>query len=305
LQIVASGMLWTVVAVLGVFTVWLWVRKYLIAKELLALEERVTAVPQLQPPTSRNSTRIAVVTGGCGFLGQHVVYALAYGGYYKTIRVFDRMVAIGRFTLPNGVTIEGVVGDVVDGKALVAAFADAESVFHLAALVDTRYGEIVRNRLWHVNVRGTETVIAACQACGVSRLVFTSSFAAVFRQTSPRHGIVWDESNSDFGTDVSSQLFVYGRSKAASELLVKAAQGVNGLNVVILRPNYIIGPGDIASKLIVQSGKPLPLMGPATSRTTTSTLPFSLRVLPLFAAVTCAVYVCSIREECGSLAVKR
>jgi nucleoside-diphosphate-sugar epimerase len=272
LLLFVATMLWATVVCLALVALWAQVRKHVIHKELNTLEAACKPVPSLAHPKVRNDgTKIAVVTGGCGFLGQHVVHALAYGGYYTTIRVFDRVSAVGRFTLPNGVTIESVVGDVVDGGALLAAFADAEAVFHLAALVDTRYGEIIRNRLWHVNVKGTEAVIAACQSTGVSRLVFTSSFAATFLKTSTRHDIVWDETNADFGTNVSSQLFVYGRSKAASELLVKAAQGVKGLNVVILRPNYIIGPGDIASKLIVQSGKPLPLMGNATSITTTST----------------------------------
>lgn len=72
--------------------------------------------------------------------------------------------------MPPGV--EYRVGDVRDGIAVREAFAGAATVFHLAALV-APFGP--RHRYPEINVGGTKTVLEACLAARVERLVYMSS----------------------------------------------------------------------------------------------------------------------------------
>src|SRR6185295_19079799 len=75
-----------------------------------------------------------------------------------------------------GSTVETAPGDVRDRASLEAAFAGAEVVFHLAALISINGGQ--RGRVWATNVEGARNVGAAAHACGVRRLVHCSSVHA-------------------------------------------------------------------------------------------------------------------------------
>ena len=165
----------------------------------------------------------------------------------------------------SGVVIETYVGNITDEAALAEAFAGAEAVIHAAALIDTRRGAYVMALLSHVNITGTACVVRACNAMSVKRLVLVSSGAACFRhcQLGKCDTTTWDERNADFGLDVGTQVYPYGRTKAASELIVKHANGDNGLLTVCVRPYYIFGNGDITTKMMLKTGKPTPLFGSA------------------------------------------
>lgn len=87
---------------------------------------------------------------------------------------------------------------------------------------------------WRVNVDGTRTIIAAAQACGVRKLVFTSSAGLVFNGG--------DLVNVDERTAPPEKAMdAYNESKAKAEELVLSNNGVKGLLTVSLRPAGIFG----------------------------------------------------------------
>jgi len=110
----------------------------------------------------------ALVTGASGFIGSHVVAALAAAGH--EVRAFDR-----RAPAEVPVGVEAVAGDVLDADALTRAAQGCDAVFHLAALYS--YARAHARAMQAVNVEGTRAVLDAAARSGVRRVVHTSSCA--------------------------------------------------------------------------------------------------------------------------------
>ena len=164
--------------------------------------------------------RIALVTGGTGFIGWHLCERLRDSGW--------RVRAAVRPTSPNPLP-EGVerVGAALEAEALAHACSGARVVFHLAGLTRAPSYEAFAR----VNVEGARQVALAAAAAGCA-MVNVSSQAAGGPGTplSPR-------SESDAPAPVS----VYGRSKLAGE---RAVASVAGIRAVHIRPPGVYGPRD-------------------------------------------------------------
>jgi dihydroflavonol-4-reductase len=196
----------------------------------------------------------ALVTGGTGFVGSHVVRALVAAGH--TPRVLRRQTS--RMDALEGLAGYGpVIGDVLDPASLDAAMDGCEWVFHVAAVSDYWRQDV--GWLYKVNVDGTRHVLAAAKRAGVSRLVFTSSAAAVgFRED----GFPADETVT-FNQPPGA--FPYAHSKFLAEIEVLKAI-IGGLDCVIVNPAVITGPGDVyqgaGSLLIEMSRHTVPAIPP-------------------------------------------
>jgi nucleoside-diphosphate-sugar epimerase len=171
----------------------------------------------------------AVVTGGTGFLGSHLVRLLQERGL--AVRVLLRPGTSDK-AVPAG--IETRVGDIRDVAALQEAFAGASTVFHLAGLT-APYGP--RHRYLEVNVDGTAAVLDACLTTGVDRLVHVSSMVVLGIECD-RRGLTED---APYATEFVS---AYEESKVKAEQLVRARVEATGLPAVILRPGMGWGPRD-------------------------------------------------------------
>ncbi len=169
----------------------------------------------------------ALVTGGGGFLGSRIVQLLHERG--------DDVVALGRRPYPQleRAGIRTVQADVRDAEKLQKACAEMDVLFHTAAIAGI-WGRIETYR--SINVTGTRNVVDACRACGIKKLVFTSSPSVVFG-ADPVCGI--DESQPY----PKRHLAVYSATKAEAERIVLGANS-NELSTVALRPHLIWGPGD-------------------------------------------------------------
>lgn len=168
------------------------------------------------------------MTGAGGFIGSHVVAALAAGG--ATVRAFDRDPAA---FVPDGV--EPVAGDILDADALGDAMAGCDAVFHLAAVYS--FARSDAPAMERVNVAGTRAVLdAAARAPDVRRIVHTSSCSTC--------GPVAGRPATEADTPPPWALRVpYKRTKIAGErLALVAAQ--DGLDVVVVNPTTPVGPGD-------------------------------------------------------------
>ena len=159
-----------------------------------------------------NADTLITVYGGSGFLGRHVVRALAKRDY--RIRVAVRRPELANFLQPLGRVgqIHAVQVNLRHASSVEAAARDAQVLVNLVGIL----GESGRQRFDAVHTYGAEQVALAASAHG-ARMVHVSAIGA--DENSPAH---------------------YARSKAAAERLVLAAQP----QAVILRPSIMFGPED-------------------------------------------------------------
>ncbi|MDR1607461.1 MAG: NAD-dependent epimerase/dehydratase family protein [Deltaproteobacteria bacterium] len=119
---------------------------------------------------------VALVTGGAGFIGSHLVESLVSLGYQT--RVLDNLHS-GQIANLKEVwsQIEFLAGDIRDERALAAAMAGATTVFHLAALASLPES-LERPALYvEVNGQGSLAVYQAAVAAGVKRVIVASTSA--------------------------------------------------------------------------------------------------------------------------------
>lgn len=173
-----------------------------------------------------------LITGGTGHIGNVLVRRL----WEKGERLRLLMLPDEPHEMLDDLTgIEYMEGNVLDLQSLIRAMEGVDMVYHLAGIISIMPGD--DQRVWRVNVNGTENVIAACKAAGVRRLVYTSSIHAFKRVPV---GTLVDEQTP---FDTENPVGIYDRSKAAaSEAVLKAAR--EGLDAVLVCPTGVIGPYD-------------------------------------------------------------
>jgi NADH dehydrogenase len=160
---------------------------------------------------SNNDTLITVY-GGSGFLGRHVVRALAKRDY--RIRVAVRRPDLANFLQPLGRVgqIHAVQANLRDARSVEAAARDSQVVINLVGLL----AESGRQRFETIHSFGAEQVALAANAHG-ARMVHVSAIGA-------------DEHSAS----------AYARTKAVAERLVLSAQP----QVIIMRPSILFGQED-------------------------------------------------------------
>lgn len=182
-------------------------------------------------PTSRRAptadgpmpNRQVLVTGGSGFIGQHLVAALRRR--HRVVRVLDQRPP------PDHFPSEFIEGSILDPSRVRRAMEGVDTVYHLAAISHLWTRD--RNDYEGVNHRGTRLVLAAAREMGVANVVHCSTEAILF----PTRG------ESEPPARVEDMPGPYTRSKfLAEQAAVEAAHG--GLHVVIASPTIPIGPGD-------------------------------------------------------------
>ncbi|MBN1160372.1 MAG: SDR family oxidoreductase [Dehalococcoidales bacterium] len=183
---------------------------------------------------------MVIVTGATGHIGNVLVRELLAGG--MNVRV---LVLPDDDTHPlEGLNVNIVQGDITDLESLKFAFKGVDIVFHLAGIITIMPS--MATVLERVNVGGLRNVIAACRACNVRRLVYTSSIHAV---AEPPQGTVIDESQPFSPEHVLGD---YARSKARATLLLLDEVKKGGIDAVICCPTGVIGPGDFGISNIGQ-----------------------------------------------------
>lgn len=165
----------------------------------------------------------ALVTGGTGFVGGHLVRALRQRG--DAVVALVRAPARGAALAAQGATL--VAGDLHDPGALAEAVRGAEVVYHLAGLTAARSEAEFRR----VNAEGTERLLQVAAQAGVGRFVLVSSLAAAGPSARGERRRT---------ADPTEPVTMYGRSKAAAEAIVRAGP----LPWVIARPPAVYGPSD-------------------------------------------------------------
>jgi nucleoside-diphosphate-sugar epimerase len=172
------------------------------------------------------SKRISIVTGGNGFVGQHLVRALLARG--DEVRVLD----VAPSSAVEGVDYRRV--DITDADAVRRDVEGADVIFHNASVVHT--AQNMQDFVWKVNLGGTQNLMNAAEAHGVERFVYVSSGSVVYEGRDIENG---DESLAYSAVSQAP----YADSKIAAEKEVLARDG-SGIRTTAIRPHVIFGPGD-------------------------------------------------------------
>ena len=169
----------------------------------------------------------AIVTGGAGFIGSHVVEALLVRG--DEVTVVDDLSNGRQENVPEGARL--VVRDIREGLGDVFAEARPEACFHLAAQVDVRVSVERPAHDASVNVVGTIAVLEAARA-HEAQVVFSST-----------GGAIYGECDGPAAEDaVRRPLAPYGVSKLAGEEYLAAYNRLYGSRHVSLRYGTVYGP---------------------------------------------------------------
>lgn len=182
------------------------------------------------------------VTGGTGLVGSHLLLNLIRKGEKcKALKRANSSMEVCKriFALYNATEllnqIQWVEGDINDLPSLEKGMQGCQYVLHAAAIVSFHPAdeELIRK----VNIEGTANVVNVALHLGIKKLGYISSIAALGRNTT--EGII-DETCYFKASKLDSN---YATSKYLAEQEVwRASQ--EGLDVVIINPSVILGPGD-------------------------------------------------------------
>jgi nucleoside-diphosphate-sugar epimerase len=193
-----------------------------------------------------------LVTGAGGFIGRQLCGELLRRG--QQVRAAVR----APFQSPDGVD-QVTVGAIDGATDWNAALGGIDAIIHLAARVhvmkDTAADPLAE--FLKVNLLGTANLARQAVAAGTRRLVYVSSIKVNGEQT--RGGQIYSEQ------DVPAPQDPYGISKWQAEQALQQLSRMTGLEVVIVRPPLVYGPGVKGNffKLLaaIDKGVPLPLSG--------------------------------------------
>ena len=181
----------------------------------------------------------ALVVGGSGFIGRHLVASLSAAGIDVTVPSRRRERAKHLILLP---TVDVVEADVMAPDVLRRLCAGKDAVYNLVGILHSRRGR--RNErganeygpdFAHVHVELPQAIVAACRATGVRRVLHVSARGA--SPTGPSE---------------------YLRSKGIGEKAVLAAED---LDVTVFRPSVVYGPEDTFLNRFALLAKLLPVIG--------------------------------------------
>ncbi len=181
---------------------------------------------------------LSLVTGGCGFMGRHLVSLLSARG--ERVRILDLRDWPSAPATPLPANVELRQGSIRDRAVLARAMNGVTRVFHLAANPNLWAAD--PNTFHEVNYEGTCRVLEAAANANVARFVYTSTESILKNINAPRssQNALIDENVRHGVEDVPGP---YCRSKFRAEEAAKAAAD-HGLPLVIVNPTMPIGPGD-------------------------------------------------------------
>jgi dihydroflavonol-4-reductase len=179
---------------------------------------------------------VTLVTGGTGFLGAHVVQMLAARG--ERVRVLSRGGAPELEELGVELVQADVVRDFDGATPLAHAIDGCATLYHLAGFVSRNADDA--QRMMRVHVDGTRRVLEAAAKLGVRRVVLasTSGTIAVSREPEP----ILDE-RAPYPTELVSG-WPYYLSKIYQEKLAFDLAHTLGIELVVVNPSLLLGPGD-------------------------------------------------------------
>lgn len=173
-----------------------------------------------------------LVTGGTGFLGEHIVRELCEAGQHE-VTVLSR----SKSPVLSALGVTQISGSVTEGDELEKAIAGCEGVFHVAGVVSRDPDD--SQRMMRTHIDGTRRVMESAARASVRRVVLVSTSGTVAVSASER---IHDE-QSGYATEVAAG-WPYYASKIYQEKLALELGKTLGIEVVVVNPSLLLGPGD-------------------------------------------------------------
>ncbi len=196
----------------------------------------------------------ALVTGGSGFIGSHVVDRLRERGHEP--RILDLVPS------PYANDVETVIGDLCDPDAAREAVAGCDAVLHLAALADVDLVAKDPALADRSNVLGTRVLLDAVREAGVPRFVYASTIWVYGDAVGPEP--------IDEDTPLQLPKHVYTATKIAGEMYTASYGELYGIEHTILRFGIPYGPRSRPTAVVAAftakalAGEPLTIAGDGT-----------------------------------------
>jgi UDP-glucose 4-epimerase len=170
-----------------------------------------------------------IVTGGAGFIGSHIVEAIA--GSHEVV-IIDNFSSGKRGNLKGFKIAQCIEGSICDLPLLKEAFSGADGIFHLGAIASVARSVDDPGATHETNLTGTLNVLMAARDCGVKKVVFSSSSA-----------VYGDEPTLPKREHMPPvPLSPYAVSKLAGEYYCSVFSELFGLKTVSLRYFNVFGP---------------------------------------------------------------
>lgn len=185
-----------------------------------------------------------LVTGGTGLVGSHLLYQLVsknktVKALYRNESSFKAVKHVFSYYSENSQelfdSITWVKGDITDNSTLDIAFNEIDIVYHCAAFVSFEPNKY--HQLRQANIYGTANIVNRCIFHGIKKICYVSSIAAIGHHQDPNKLI---DENTHWNPEEDNS--VYAITKYGAEIEVWRAYQ-EGLEVVIVNPGVIIGPG--------------------------------------------------------------
>ncbi|MBN8785615.1 MAG: NAD-dependent epimerase/dehydratase family protein [Terrimonas sp.] len=169
-----------------------------------------------------------LITGSTGYIGSKLTATLAEKG--EIIHLLCRTApTLPEFNSPN---IKIFIGDITDIDSLQPALENVDKVYHLAAYA--RLWAKDPSTFYKLNVKGLENVLKAAKTSGISKIVYTSTAGVI--------GPSKDKPMTENDPRITGFFNLYESTKSESEKLA-LDYSRNGLDISILNPSRIYGPG--------------------------------------------------------------
>ncbi|MDP9579598.1 UNVERIFIED_ORG: UDP-glucose 4-epimerase [Bacillus sp. 1751] len=171
----------------------------------------------------------AIVTGGAGFIGSHLVEELIIKGF--EVHIIDSMISGKQENIHPLATLH--VEDICSTQAKQIILQEKPNiVFHLAAQADVSRSINDPQYDADVNIKGTINILEACRDASVDKIIFASTSA------------VYGELQKDLITEMDPTVPIsyYGLSKLTAESYIRLFFRLYGLSYTILRYGNVYGP---------------------------------------------------------------
>ena len=175
----------------------------------------------------------ALVTGGAGFIGSHLVDELIESGY--SVRIIDNLSSGSLDLIQHQLSnpkVEFIEGDLTSIDVVMKVMQDVDCVFHLAANPDIRLGTQITDTDLKQGTIATYNILESMRVNAVKKIIFASS-SVVYGEDAPM------PTPENHGPCLPISL--YGASKLASEGLITSWVGTFGFQAWIFRFANIIG----------------------------------------------------------------
>jgi len=166
------------------------------------------------------------ITGATGFVGQGIVNRMSLDGHEMTTLLLPEE------EIPAWGSVRCIRGDITRPETLVNAMEGMDAVIHLAGAVG--YG-VSWKECRRLNVTGTDNVVRFAVLSGVRRFIHMSSVSV--------YGRVWGKPLNE-ESPMKKINDPYGDTKIEAEKIVRAYEKKGELDLTVIRPTMIYGPGD-------------------------------------------------------------